>query len=203
MANHFKREPIAIVGIGCRFPGGITSKESLWRILCDGVDVVTDVPPDRFDATYFHASDERILTFSAMGRSLNYTRQKVEVVIQHSTDRLDPFQIMEMLVRSPQRYEAKLAKIIGVEVDEVSLTTKIDEYGFDSMTMTQIRSFIIQEFRVSFPIMRLFQGPSLQEIAEELSIQMGNNDNRPAAAEREVELGTIQATADGLNVVLN
>ena len=71
------------------------------------------------------------------------------------------------------------------------------------MTMTQIRSFIIQEFRVSFPIMRLFQDPSLQEIAEELSIQMRNNDNRPTAAEREVELGTIQVTADGLNVVLN
>ena len=129
MANHFKREPIAIVGIGCRFPGGITSKESLWRILCDGVDVVTDVPPDRFDATYFHASDERILTFSAMGRSLSYTRQKVEVVIQHSTDRLDPFQVMEMLVRSPQRYELSSPRLLELRSMRSLLLQRLASMG--------------------------------------------------------------------------
>ncbi|MEU0838795.1 type I polyketide synthase [Streptomyces sp. NPDC005962] len=40
-------EPIAIVGIGCRFPGGVTSPDDLWRILVDGTHVLTDFPADR------------------------------------------------------------------------------------------------------------------------------------------------------------
>jgi acyl transferase domain-containing protein/acyl-CoA synthetase (AMP-forming)/AMP-acid ligase II/acyl carrier protein len=41
-------EPIAIVGIGCRFPGAEGTAE-FWRLLCDGVDAVTKVPKDRWD----------------------------------------------------------------------------------------------------------------------------------------------------------
>ncbi|MFM8578499.1 MAG: type I polyketide synthase, partial [Planctomycetaceae bacterium] len=41
-------EPIAIVGIGCRFPGA-PDPESFWRLLAEGGEAITDVPPDRFD----------------------------------------------------------------------------------------------------------------------------------------------------------
>ncbi|AHH94856.1 type I polyketide synthase [Kutzneria albida] len=40
-------EPIAIVGIACRYPGGIGSPEDLWRVVAEGVDVVSDFPVDR------------------------------------------------------------------------------------------------------------------------------------------------------------
>ncbi|WP_183091493.1 type I polyketide synthase [Streptomyces radicis] len=40
-------EPIAIVGIGCRFPGGVHSPEDLWRLVADGTHVITDFPADR------------------------------------------------------------------------------------------------------------------------------------------------------------
>jgi len=40
-------EPIAIVGIGCRFPGGVTSPEDLWTLLEDGRDAVGGFPTDR------------------------------------------------------------------------------------------------------------------------------------------------------------
>ncbi|WP_367127401.1 SDR family NAD(P)-dependent oxidoreductase [Saccharothrix sp. HUAS TT1] len=46
-AEDAAREPVAVVGMGCRFPGGITSPEELWRVLADGVDVVGDFPRDR------------------------------------------------------------------------------------------------------------------------------------------------------------
>jgi acyl transferase domain-containing protein/acyl carrier protein len=48
------RQPIAIVGIGCRFPGGVKGPESLWRLLGDGVDAITEVPPERFDAAAYY-----------------------------------------------------------------------------------------------------------------------------------------------------
>ncbi|MCO6763405.1 polyketide synthase docking domain-containing protein, partial [Streptomyces sp. EL5] len=40
-------EPIAIVGMGCRFPGGVGSPEALWGVVSGGVDVVGDFPGDR------------------------------------------------------------------------------------------------------------------------------------------------------------
>ncbi|MEX2500726.1 MAG: beta-ketoacyl synthase N-terminal-like domain-containing protein, partial [Trueperaceae bacterium] len=41
--------PVAIVGMGCRFPGGADSPEAYWRLLRDGVDAVDEIPTDRFD----------------------------------------------------------------------------------------------------------------------------------------------------------
>uniref|UniRef100_UPI0024584F05 beta-ketoacyl synthase N-terminal-like domain-containing protein n=1 Tax=Nocardia cyriacigeorgica TaxID=135487 RepID=UPI0024584F05 len=41
------REPIAIVGMSCRYPGGVRSPEDLWRVVDGGVDAVGEYPTDR------------------------------------------------------------------------------------------------------------------------------------------------------------
>ncbi|KYF87941.1 hypothetical protein BE20_24360 [Sorangium cellulosum] len=49
-------EPIAIVGMACRFPGA-PSLSAFWQLLCDGVDAITEVPADRWDIEALHRDD--------------------------------------------------------------------------------------------------------------------------------------------------
>src|SRR4051794_40286782 len=41
-------EPIAVIGLGCRFPGGISGPEALWQFLSDGRCAIGQIPPDRW-----------------------------------------------------------------------------------------------------------------------------------------------------------
>ena len=51
------QEPIAIVGMGCRFPGGASSPQAFWELLSNGVDAVCEVPADRWDWRRFYDPD--------------------------------------------------------------------------------------------------------------------------------------------------
>ncbi|KAI0180358.1 hypothetical protein GGR52DRAFT_587920 [Hypoxylon sp. FL1284] len=61
-------EPIAIIGFSMRFPDEATSPEGLWEILRTGRNVMTEVPPDRFNINgFYHPDASRPDTINARG----------------------------------------------------------------------------------------------------------------------------------------
>ncbi|WP_144107295.1 type I polyketide synthase [Paraburkholderia sp. BCC1886] len=50
---------IAIIGIACRFPGGVKGPDEFWKLLCDERDAVTVVPPGRFGTAYHQHPSKR------------------------------------------------------------------------------------------------------------------------------------------------
>jgi polyketide synthase 5 len=52
--NKTPATPIAVIGMACRLPGGIGSPEQLWEALLHGDDLVTEIPPDRWDADQYY-----------------------------------------------------------------------------------------------------------------------------------------------------
>lgn len=49
-----EHEPIAIIGIGCRLPGGVEHPEAFWQQLRNGVDAIRPVPADRWDGEAYY-----------------------------------------------------------------------------------------------------------------------------------------------------
>jgi len=52
-------EPIAIIGIGCHFPGGATSPGAYWEMLCSGFDATREMPGQRWEVRKFYDPDMR------------------------------------------------------------------------------------------------------------------------------------------------
>jgi acyl transferase domain-containing protein len=60
-------EPLAIVGMSCRFPGGANTTDRFWTLLSAGSDAVTEVPPERWNVGEFYDPDPQ-------ARNKMYTR---------------------------------------------------------------------------------------------------------------------------------
>src|ERR1700741_3517412 len=50
-------EPVAVVGIGCRFPGGVVGPGNYWAFLANGGDAISEIPSERWDADAFYDPD--------------------------------------------------------------------------------------------------------------------------------------------------
>jgi 3-oxoacyl-[acyl-carrier-protein] synthase II len=64
--EYAQHEPIAIVGIGCRFPGGVDSPAGLWQLLHNRADAITEVPSDRWDWSKYDPTDPHALETMAI-----------------------------------------------------------------------------------------------------------------------------------------
>ena len=56
MQKH-KSEPLAVIGMSCRLPGGVNSPEEFWQLLVDKKDAITDIPQDRWNLQDYFDED--------------------------------------------------------------------------------------------------------------------------------------------------
>jgi len=53
------RDPIAIIGMGCRFPGNAANPESFWKILERGTNTIREIPADRWNVDHYYDPDKK------------------------------------------------------------------------------------------------------------------------------------------------
>lgn len=60
IAEKSSTEPIAVIGMGCRFPGGVNNPEQFWELLCEGRSGIVRVPANRWDADAYYTDDHTV-----------------------------------------------------------------------------------------------------------------------------------------------
>lgn len=60
IAEKSSTEPIAVIGMGCRFPGGVNNPDQFWDLLSEGRSGIVRVPQERWDADAFYTDDHTV-----------------------------------------------------------------------------------------------------------------------------------------------
>ncbi len=55
-----QNEPIAVIGVGCRFPGGANSPEEFWELLKKGFNSASEIPKERWNLNEYYDPDPEV-----------------------------------------------------------------------------------------------------------------------------------------------
>src|SRR3984885_4126551 len=113
--------PIAIVGMGCRFPGGVDNPVAYWDFLAAGRDGLVEIPADRWQVEKFYASDASVPGMSRVRRG-GFLTQRVDQfdaaffgISPREADYIDPQQrlLLEVAWEALEDAGATLEELAG------------------------------------------------------------------------------------------
>ncbi len=113
-------DPVVIVGMACRFPGGADTPDKLWTLLEEGTDAITEVPPERWDHQLFY--DPRAATPGKMNtkwggfiEEIDYFDPRFFGISTYEASEIDPQQrlLLETSWRLLEDAGWKKARITG------------------------------------------------------------------------------------------
>lgn len=150
-------EPVAVVGLGCRLPGGIRGPDAFWEMLRDGVDGVGEVPAGRWERFAGSRRDAEII--SRLPRSGGYLDDldgfdaeffgisPKEAALTDPQQRLlleVAWEALEHAGIVPENLRASSAGVfVGVSASEYGYLTTSDLHGVDAWTGTGAASSIV------------------------------------------------------------
>lgn len=112
-----RTEPIAIIGMACRFPGGANSPEAFFRILEDGVDAVTEVPPTRWELDGEQPTDPelRAVRWGAFLQDIDQFDAQFFNISPREASKMDPQQrlLLEITFEALERGGQVQEKLVG------------------------------------------------------------------------------------------
>jgi acyl transferase domain-containing protein len=146
-----RSDPIAVIGIGCRVPGGATSANEMWRLLESGAQTTREVPADRWDVSSWYDPDP-----AAPGKSLAKEAGFLDQIdlfdagyfgiLPREADQMDPQQrlVMEVAIEAiddaglphPQLRGSRTAVYIASYHSDYAQLQYNDPLGIDARTLT-------------------------------------------------------------------
>lgn len=128
-------EPIAIIGMGCRFPGGADSPEKFWDLLKTGRDGVIEIPKDRWDVEAYYDSN-RDAPGKMYIRQANFLQQPIDTfdaeffgISRREAEEMDPQQrlLLEVCFEALEHAGIAPDKIAGTDAG-VFIGVMFDDY---------------------------------------------------------------------------
>nr|AAK57189.1 MxaE [Stigmatella aurantiaca] len=168
-----RSEPVAIIGMGCRFPGGGNDPESYWNLLCNGVDAVTEVPSSRWTREEMERMDPEAL--EKLGARWGAFINKVDQfdadffgISPREAHRMDPQQriLLEVAWEALERAGQDMTQLagsrtgvfVGIYSDDYALLQVGNPSARDSSSVTGALNCVVPG-RLSYLLD--FQGPCL------------------------------------------
>jgi acyl transferase domain-containing protein/NADPH:quinone reductase-like Zn-dependent oxidoreductase/NADP-dependent 3-hydroxy acid dehydrogenase YdfG/acyl carrier protein len=166
-------EPIAIVGLGCRLPGGANSPEEFWDLLRQGKDAIVEVPPDRWNVENYFSPNPRApgKTISRWGGfidSIHKFDARFFGISPREANQMDPqqrlllecvWQALEDGGQVPDRLAGTpVGVFLGVSNWEYQSYSKLDLHNIEGQTVSGV-ALSVAANRISY--LFDFKGPSL------------------------------------------
>ncbi len=166
-------EPIAIIGLGCRFPGGSNSPDEYWNLLSQGKDAVVEVPADRWNIENYYSKNPKapgkmITRWGGFIDSIQMFDARFFEISPREAVQMDPqqrillecvWQAMEDGGQVPERLAGTpVGVFLGISGWEYQSYLKLDLHSIEGQTVSGV-ALSIGANRISYIFD--FKGPSL------------------------------------------